>query len=367
MTALVRFIWILAILVPFNAIQAQFAPLKPGFNKLEYAEMLKISSRQLDLPSERFKTPAPEYFTRNYQSKTMGLENRWELWTNATHSVAVISIRGTTQNNTSWLENFYAAMVPAIGSLHLTDSLNFNYHLSNNPKAGIHIGWLIGTGFLIQDMLPKIDSIYKKGIKNILIMGHSQGGAIAYLLSSHLAYLQETNQLPKDIQFKTYCSAAPKPGNLFYAYEYEKLMADGWGFNVVNTADWVPQCPLTVESLTDFNNTNPFINISSILKKQAFSKRVAMKYAFNQLNNPSIKTKKRYEKYLGNIAAKSIQKTLPEFAKPTYLKSFDYVRVGPTIILLANQTYYQQFPDNPEKIFTHHFIDAYLFLTNQLN
>ena len=92
-----------------------------------------------------------------------------------------------------------------------------------------------------------------------------------------------------------------------------------------------------------------------------------MKYAFNQLNNPSIKTKKRYEKYLGNIAAKSIQKTLPEFAKPTYLKSFDYVRVGPTIVLLANQTYYQQFPDNPEKIFTHHFIDAYLFLTNQLN
>ncbi|HPN72156.1 MAG TPA: hypothetical protein PLZ32_21680, partial [Saprospiraceae bacterium] len=76
--------------------------------------------------------------------------------------------------------------------------------------------------------MPKIDSLYKTGTKEFLIMGHSQGGAIAYLMTSYLYNLQQLGQLPIDIKFKTYCSAAPKPGNLYYAYEYEAMTQGGW-------------------------------------------------------------------------------------------------------------------------------------------
>jgi hypothetical protein len=141
------------------------------------------------------------------------------------------------------LENLYAAMVPANGKLILDNADTFNYCLAPGNKAAVHVGWLIGTAFLSKDIVPKIDSLYKSGIKDLLLMGHSQGGAINYLLTAYLYSLQKQNILPGDIRFKTYCSAAPKPGNLFFAYYFESITENGWAFNVVNSADWVPETP----------------------------------------------------------------------------------------------------------------------------
>ena len=33
----------------------------------------------------------------------------------------------------------------------------FNYKLSNDPKAAVHIGWLIGVGSLVPDIVSKIN------------------------------------------------------------------------------------------------------------------------------------------------------------------------------------------------------------------
>ena len=345
--------------------QAQTTLLQPGFDKQEYLELLKITARQTDTPWTKVQTPASEQFKMVYRSPTMGLDNRWDLWVSK-NGIAVISIRGTTLNMVSWVENFYAAMVPAAGSLKISATDTFSYQLAKNPRAAIHTGWLIGTAFLSRDILPKIDSLYQQGCRNLILLGHSQGGGIAYLLSAHIANLQERNLIPQNIQFKTYCSAAPKPGNLFFAYEYESRMQHGWGFNVVNSADWVPETPLSVQALSDFNQTNPFTNAKPIINKQPFPKNIALKYAYNQLNNASIKANKRYQKYLGKTVAGIVAKSLPGFEAPTYTAGFNYVRVGPTIVLLANKPYYQSFPDNTAKIFVHHFIDAYWYLANQL-
>lgn len=339
--------------------------LRPGFDKQEYLELLKITARQGDSPWTKITTPASEKCKLVYRSPTMGLDNRWDLW-KANNGIAIISIRGTTLNTISWVENFYAAMVQATGSIRISNTDTFNYQLAKNPRAAIHTGWLIGMAFLSKDILPKIDSLYKTGCKNMIILGHSQGGGIAYLLSAHLANLQERKLIPADIQFKTYCSAAPKPGNLFFAYEYERRMMDGWGFNVVNSADWVPETPLSVQALSDFNQTNPFTNAKPLISKQPFPKNIAFKYAYNQLNNASKKANRRYEKYLGKTVAGIVSKSLPGFEAPNYAEGFNYVRVGPTIVLLANEAYYQSFPDNPEKIFIHHFIEPYWYLANQL-
>ncbi len=341
--------------------------LQPGFNKTEYAEMLRISAKHIDsVRWSHFAIAAPSGFFLIYRSPVTGLENRWDLWMNKEHSVAVISIRGTTAGSVSWLENFYAAMVPAKGQLQLSDSTTFAYQLADNNKAAVHIGWLVGMAGMANDIVSNIDSCYKTGIHNFYIMGHSQGGAIAYLLTSYLHYQQVNGSLPKDIYFKTYCSAAPKPGNLFYAYDYERLTSGGWAYNVVNTADWVPQTPVAIQTLDDFNATNPFVNAKAIIRKQKFPKNLVLRHAYNRLTKTTRKARNTYQKYLGDIVYKFARKTLSEFKQPDYYNSMQYERAGNFIILNAGADYYAKFPDSKTNLFVHHGFDAYMYLLNKL-
>lgn len=339
--------------------------LKPGFDKAEYIEMLKVSAQFGD-SAYVSAFPVPQRFKSVYRSPVIGLDNRWDLWTDNS-GTAVISVRGTTANSTSWLANFYAAMVPAKGELQLDGSEKFTYELASHPKAAVHVGWLVSTAFLSKDILPKLDSCYRKGIKNMIIMGHSQGGAIAFLMTAYLYNLQKQGRLPADIQFKTYCSAGPKPGNLYFAYEYEAHTQGGWAYNVVNSADWVPEVPMSIQTLNDFNTTNPFSNASSVIRKQKLLNRIVLRHVYNSLSKPAIKAQKNYQKYLGRIASKTVQKNLNGYVPPEYYNSNHYVRTGNTIVLLADPAYFQKYPDSKEKIFIHHFHPPYLYLTEKLS
>lgn len=332
--------------------------------------MMKISAKFGDTSYSK-KIPAPVGYDFVYRSPVVGLDNCWDLWISkgaaaAQKGVAVISLRGTTQNSVSWLANFYAAMVPAKGELHLSDSATFKYELASNPKAAIHAGWIISTAFLSKSILHKIDSCYKNGIKEFIIMGHSQGGAIAYLLTSYLLNLQKNHLIAADIRLKTYCSAAPKPGNLYYAYEYEAQTQNGWAYNVVNSADWVPETPMSIQTLDDFNVTNPFVNAKSMIKKQSFTKRIALNYMFNRLDKPTRRAQKNYQKYLGTFTSKMVKQQIPGFVAPAYYNSNNYVRTGNTIVLLADEAYYKLYPDNEKNVFVHHLHPAYLYLTEKL-
>jgi hypothetical protein len=275
-------------------------------------------------------------------------------------------VRGTTTKAVSWLANFYAAMVPARGQLHLSDSFNFKYDLASNPRADVHVGWLLSTAFLSRDILPKIDSLYKTGTSEFIITGHSQGGAICFLLTSYLYSLQRQNRLPADIRFKTYCIAAPKTGNLYYAYDYEAMTQYGWAYNVVNSADWVPEGMFSIQTVDDFNYTNPFSKAKDFIKKESFPKNLVLKHFYNQLDKPSRKAEYRFQECLGDFMSKYVKKYLPGFIPPVYYNSMAYVRVGNTIVLLADEDYYKLYPDNPDKPFTHHFHQPYLYLAEKL-
>ncbi|NIJ52066.1 lipase family protein [Dyadobacter arcticus] len=362
-------LFLIALLLDTGSLKAQKTKLKPGFDKAEYLELMYMhvllyDSSMTDSTKPKFVAPMPTHFKSAYKSPVMGLNNRWGLWTNG-ESVAAINVRGTTKDPVGWLENFYAAMVPAKGELKLSNSFTFKYDLANHPKAGVHIGWLIGTAYLARDILPKIDSCYKAGIKEFLIMGHSQGGGIVFLLTSYLHSLQKQNLLPKDIRLKTYASAGPKAGNTYYAYEYEHSTDGGWGYNVVNSADWVPEVPFTVQTLDDFNETNPFKNIDKVISKQKLLARVALKHAYKKMKNPSVKAQNNYEKYLGGYASKAVMKALPEFQAPTYMKSSNFVRIGPTVMLFADDEYFKLFPEKDKNPFAHHLPQQYLFLMNK--
>ena len=339
--------------------------LKPGFDKAEYKELMLISARSTTDSAYYNTFPEPQHFKIVYHSPEMGLANMWDLW-KGDKSVAVISIRGTTSKQESWLANFYSAMVPAKGSLQLSDNDVFEYDLAPNPKAAVHVGWLLSTAYLSRDMLPKIDSCYKAGTHEFLIVGHSQGGGIAYLLTAYLYNLQKQKLIPSDIRFKTYGSASPKPGNLYFAYDYEALTQKGWAFNVVNTADWVPETPVSVQTLYDFNATNPFVDVQSVFKKQKFPKNLVMKHVFKKMEKPARKAQRNYEKYLGDMTSKLITSYLPDFIPPQYYPSSNYVRTGSTVVLHADETYYKLYPDDKANVFAHHAHTQYLYLLEHL-
>ena len=230
----------------------------------------------------------------------------------------------------------------------------------------MHAGWLICTAFLSRDILPKIDSLYKTGTKDFYITGHSQGGAICFLITSYLYSLQRQSRLPKDIRFKTYCSAGPKVGNLYFAYDYEAMTQFGWAYNVVNSADWIPEAMFSIQTVDDFNKTNPFINMKGFFSTQSFPKKFLLKHFYNNLDKPTRKAEYRFQQYLGNFLEKYVRNYLPGFKPPVYFNSMAYVRVGNTIVLLADEDYYKLYPDSPDNVFVHHMHPPYLYLAEKL-
>lgn len=338
----------------------QSIKLKPGFDKKEYVELLKVTAKLAD-SLYNINLPQPTKFKKAYHSPVMALDNCWELWT-SDDSLAVISIRGSTSSTISWVENFYSAMIPAKGELIIGKEDTFRYALCNDNKAAVHTGWMIAAAMLSKDIINKIDSISKAGISNIYITGHSQGGAIAYLLTSYLYSLQQQNIISTSIQFKTYCSAAPKPGNLFYAYSYETITKGGWGFNVVNAADWAPESPMTIQTSKDFNKSNPFQLMKNDIKKSSFVKRLLFNYVFNNMDRSAVKVTRKFQKHFGQDMGKIVSKYIPGFVTPIYYKSTNYVRTGNAIVLYPDADYYKIFPDNPGDALTHHKFEAYLYL-----
>jgi len=358
--------WVYCLVFSLSQITLVAQPqLKPGFDLNEYIDLIAVMSNQVDTAISKEFLPVPKGYELGYRSEVIGLDNRWDLWMRH-DSVAILSVRGTTANSVSWLQNFYAAMAPAKGRLQVTTDFSFEYKLATHSEAGVHVGWLIGTAFLARDMLPKVDSCYQKGIREFIISGHSQGGAIAYLLSAHMYYLQQEGQLPEDIVLKTYCSAAPKPGNLQFAYEYERLTQGGWSVNVVNAADWVPETPLSIQTLNDFNTVNPFTDAKAIIKKQPFPKNLALNFMYGQMDRPTRRSQKRLQKYLGRKAAKYVKRTLPDFEPPRYVGSNSYVRTGEHFVLYPDQNYFLRYPEMAEDKFVHHMFKPYFYLATEM-
>ena len=344
------------------------SPLQPGFDPAEYADLLSIAFHGSSIPDSTERKTKKDRYQLEFKSPETGLKNRWSLFLRD-DNVAVISIRGTVKNATSWSANFYSPMIAATGSLQLNDSTVFNYQLAESPAAAVHAGWTIALGHLAPGIVEHIKSLYtQKGVRRILISGHSQGGAIAFLTRSYLYYEQQKGTIPKDIVFKTYCSAAPKPGNQSYAYDFDYITRGGWGFNVVNAYDWVPESPFSIQTLTDFNPANPMADIKSILKQQKWLIRLAGNMVYSKLERKPRKAQRKYEKFLGHKLFKTgIRKALPQLREPVYIHSSNYMRAGSPVILMPDEAYRQKFPgDGKDKAFIHHLYASYSYLLNRV-
>jgi len=361
-----KYIW-LTCLTAFTLSSASAQVLQPGFQPDEFAEILKINAQLSDIPENLKFIPAPAYSKKVYDSEVVGLKNKWQLWLSH-NNVAVITLRGSTLDLESWLANFFAAQIPAQGTLHISTDRIWDYKLATHPQAAVHAGYVFSTLFLLQDIIPVIDSFYKVGIRDFIVTGHSQGGGLTYMVSASLLQLQKQGQLPSDIRFKVYTSASPKPGNLYFAYDYENLVGAGWSHHIVSMEDWVPQTPFTVQTIEDLPTVNPLVLYNKLLDQQSFIKRIFINRIYKRITDPSIKSVERYQKYLGEIISKQIQKHYPEFIIPEFAHSNEYVRTGHQVVLAPQDSaYYKEFDIHQDttKFMLHHSTVAYYYLLAQ--
>jgi pimeloyl-ACP methyl ester carboxylesterase len=337
--------------------------LKPGFNSKEYLELLSLAFYSSGIPDSTERSKKTDAYKMEFRSPEVGLLNRWTLYLR-NDNTAVIDVRGTVNQAPSWVANFYAAMIPATGTLQINDSIIFEYQLASDSKAMVHAGWTVALAHLGPDIVQKINTYYKeKGIKEYYVFGHSQGGAIAFLLRSYLHYEMEKGHLPKDLVIKTYCSAAPKPGNMYYAYDFDFITRNNWAFTIVNAYDWVPESPFTVQTLHDFNPGNPLINAKAALKNQKMLVRWAGNMVYNKLDRATRKSQRRFEKYLGRKIFKiGVKKTLPALKEPSYANGNNFMRAGIPIVLMPDEEYRNKFPVDPQKPFGHHLFASYASL-----
>jgi len=351
--------------VLFGCLTSVFAQLKPGFDKQEYLNLLEVSAHNSG-PDSTTKIPLPADCKRVYSSPVVGLDNKWELWIRS-DNVAVISLRASIATSASWLENFYAAMIPAQGNLKINDSTVVPYQFARNSQATTHVGWSLGAILLYRDIRPKMDSLFQHGTHDFILIGHSQGAALANLVHSLIYYDQQANRLPKDLVVKSYCSAMPKPGNLYYAYDFEAAHRN-WSFTVLNARDWVPEVPFSIQTTDDFNKVNGIQMLKSQIKKLPPVKRMALKSVYNKLDRPLKKARKNFIQVLGTMIYKFVDKDLKDFPKPSYANTMNYTRCGTPIILNDfDATYDKRFPQDVNGNFlAQHSYEAYIYLIQKL-
>lgn len=350
-----RFLLICYVVLLFGNNTTTAQHLKPYFDPAEYSDLLKLVERMGDTPWTKVKSVLPPDYKLVYRAPESGLQNRWDLWTYQQRT-GIIVIRGTNGTGTSWLENFYAGMIPAQGTVVLNDSTKVPYRVAKDSAAYVHAGWMLAVAAMGPGMIEKINQYYRQGIHDFIIFGHSQGGVISLLMRSYFEY---NDQVPKDITFKTYASAAPKPGNLNYAYDFDYITRGGWALRVVNADDWVPETPFSIQTTKDFVPVSPFMNVKGILKKQKFPVRSVLSYMYGRLDRPGKRASRRMQRILGKTAYKRVKKVLPEYARPGFVKSHSYMPAGIPVILYPVEGYIEQFPFDGKNIFIHHSIQAY--------
>ncbi|HKF54388.1 MAG TPA: hypothetical protein VKJ45_03055 [Blastocatellia bacterium] len=265
-------------------------PLTPGFNINEAESLIAMLSAleaigQPPLPPPLKQPPSPPpSWSIIYDSQSIGpFDNRWQLaeYSNQGTTNYAILVRGTIDAPGSIVDDLLSVMLPANGSLGIDVDgvdLAIDYQfaapdtMTQSPVAGVHLGFSLSSLIMMYDpdvgILWQLPNFVPQG-SSVFIAGHSQGAAIATLMTSFLNYSSNWKLFQQALgynyanNYKTYVFAQPRPGNDIYGYDYESIASNGgMAFTVNNNQDWVPQVPLTFELPGDINSPNPLSVLS---------------------------------------------------------------------------------------------------------
>jgi hypothetical protein len=360
------------VLIPAFAIllsglgSANAGELKPGYDKAELTSLLPVMERVYDTNDiGGFKTPEPQNINRVFRSKLSPLLNRFDVWV-TDDKKAVISIRGTIADTAalSFTVAFYAPIVAANGKIKMSDTKTFNYKLAELEGAGVHLGILIALGHISDELLEQIQKQYDNGIRDFVILGHSQGSGIAFLATSYIKYLQKDGKLPADFRLKTYCIAAPKTGNLQYAYDYEKITQGGWAMSVNNVIDWVPCIGITMQSATDFPKVSPFHDLKGFFTDASYKPGESFDETAKKILSVVPNAGEEMGKIIHQYVYPKVVKAMPGYVEPEIMKTTNFERSGMNIPMIPNAEYYKHFPNDPAKfqVWENHSVYPYYIL-----
>lgn len=118
-----------------------------------------------------------------------------------------------------------------------------------------------------------------------------------------------------------------------------------------------------MQTLKDFNEANPFTNIKPALKKANWLVRLYTDHLFKQISGSTQKANKKSRKILGDKVYQLVHKSLPQFPKPDFAQTTNYMPAGTPIILIPYPGYDEQFHFNGKNVFLHHGLKPYYLLT----
>ncbi|MFA7360121.1 MAG: hypothetical protein WC139_03700 [Candidatus Kapaibacterium sp.] len=358
---------ILAFLFAFQSCgNKQSTDLKPGYDKAELTMLLPLMERTYDSSDiGGFKTPEPAKVKRVFRSKVSPLMNRFDVWLTDDRK-AVLAIRGSIVDSAalSFTAAFYVPMVPAIGKIKMSDTKTFEYKVAELPDAGVHLGMLLALGHISDELLEQIKKQYADGIRDFIILGHSQGSGIGFLATSYIRYLQKDGKLPADFRLKTYNLAAPKTGNVHFAYDYEKITMGGWAMSVNNVLDWVPSIGVTLQSAQDFPKISPFLNLKGFFTDVNYKPAATFDEAAKKFLAVVPNASDEVAKIIHENVYPKVLNAMPGYVEPELLKTTDFERTGLNIPLVPNAEYYKLFPNDPAKsqVWENHSVYPYYVL-----
>ena len=312
-----RVIYILLFFVFPGLLSAQ---VQPGFDKGEALEMIRICNSHTFL--EIYSTDRaiiPSGYTRIYSSTPNIMDNMFQVYTRG--KTGVIHFRGSTVHPNSWIENLYSAMIPAMGSMTVYDRKRA-YRFAGERNAAVHSGFALGVVLMSDEIIQQVQVLNRRGVYNILITGHSQGGALATMTHAYLENLEE-GVISSGNTFKMYAFANPMTGNEVFADEYnEQFTAKGLSFRIINPGDIVASLPFTYSDEEMFSAENI---ISWLSGEEEFDiGKLGLELIMRKFKDGL----SSYIKKSNQLLHKLIAKQAGEIVFPDYVDDIKYVSVG---------------------------------------
>ena len=310
----------LLLLISLNS----YGQVKPGFNTVEARDLIALcnSYTYLELYGNDQEI-IPEGYLKTYTSPDYGMDNKFQVYVH--NKVGIINFRGSTAERISWLENMYAAMIPVEDTIKVNGDL-FHYKVGSDTSGAVHAGYVLGLYFLKDDILDQLRNLQKKGISDVIITGHSQGGAIALMTQAFLYNLPKEEGF-NNLSIKCYAFANPMIGNHAYSNEFSSTFcAPGLSFTIHNPEDAVPKMPMTYNDSNFMKSQVRTIlfDSESFSLKQSFSE--GMKVLFdNKLQGLSHR--------LGRSLNKQIGKELGNIVMPEFKDDINYAHLSNQILI----------------------------------
>ena len=289
--------------------------LASGLDENEVKDMILLcnSYTYLDLYGDDSEI-IPDGYRRVYTSPVLGMDNKFQVYRKG--AIAVFNFRGSTDKKISWMENLHSSMIPVEGEIK-TEAGIFNYKFGADTAARVHSGFSLALSYLYDPIIEQIKALNNKGVNNIILTGHSQGGALVILLRSLLHYSTDINS---NNRFKVYTFAQPMSGNAEFADEYNKIFcAEGMSYSFVNPEDHVTRMPLS-HSEESFK----LDLIALVTGQQEVDEHDIVRETILNIFEDRLRS---FSSNFSESVSKQIQKELGEFSLPEESGEIDYVQV----------------------------------------